>query len=292
MPALSFITNGPYWATGSPMGRPWRSRASTGSSPGRQLDRLAGLDAGAGASAEDVAGDVEAARPRTRRACGRSPARRGGRIQEAPGSKRRCQMATSVSVRLAQDRGGGGGGCSPASAPGDHGDLDGSALGVGGHDPGDVLVPQHREVGVDQLVLAGQVQPDLEQLERVVGLLLDQGEHLGVDDAAAGGQPLDVAPAEAGGGAEGVGVVDVAPADIGHRLEAAVGVLGEAGHDQAVVHAPAVLAREVHAEVPPVERGLRGHALVAGGDRRRRGGRRTGTGRWSATAQRRAPPFG
>ena len=41
----------------------------------------------------------------------------GGRTQDEPGSKRRCQMATSVSVRLAQDRGGGGAGCSPASAP-------------------------------------------------------------------------------------------------------------------------------------------------------------------------------
>ena len=74
-----------------------------------------------------------------------------------------------------------------------------------------------------------------------------QREHLRVDDAATGGEPLHVAPPEAGGGAERVRVVDEALADVGDGLEAAVGVLGEAGHHAAVVHPPAVDAGEVHA---------------------------------------------
>ena len=42
----------------------------------------------------------------------------------------------------------------------------------------DVVVPQHREVCVDHLVGAGQVEPDLEQLGRVRPLPLEEGEHL------------------------------------------------------------------------------------------------------------------
>ena len=92
-----------------------------------------------------------------------------------------------------------------------------------------------------------------------------QGEHLGVHDAAAGREPLRVAPAEAGGGAEGVGVVDQAAAHERDRLEAAVRVAGEAGDDLAVVHAPAVDAGEVGAEVAALEVGLRTEVVVAGG---------------------------
>ena len=66
---------------------------------------------------------------------------------------------------------------------------------------------------------------------------------------APGGEPLHVAAAEARRGAERVGVVDEAAAHEGDGLEAAVRVLREAGHDLAVVHAPAVVAGEVHAEV-------------------------------------------
>jgi hypothetical protein len=60
-------------------------------------------------------------------------------------------------------------------------------------------------------------------------------------------------------------VVDETVAHERDRLEAAVGVLGEPGDDEAVVHAPAVLAGEVHADLAVVDRyGGRQH-VVAGG---------------------------
>ena len=115
----------------------------------------------------------------------------------------------------------------------------------------DVLVPQHREVRVDELVGGRQVQPDLEELGGFGRVAVEQREHLGVHDAAAGGEPLHVAPPEAAVGAERVGVVDEPLAHEGDGLEAPVRVLREAGHDAAVVHAPAVDAREVPADVGP-----------------------------------------
>ena len=62
--------------------------------------------------------------------------------------------------------------------------------------------------GLDHLVGGRQVEPDLEQLERVGPVAVEQREHLGVDDAAARGEPLHVAATEARGGAERIGVVD------------------------------------------------------------------------------------
>jgi hypothetical protein len=50
-----------------------------------------------------------------------------------------------------------------------------------------------------------------------------------MDDARHGGEPLDVAAADADGAAAGVGVVDEALRDEGHRLEPAVRVWGKAG---------------------------------------------------------------
>jgi len=75
---------------------------------------------------------------------------------------------------------------------------------------------------------AGQVQPDLEELERIWLLGLDQGEHLALDDALAGGQPLGVALADASGPAQRVRVIDEPAANQRDRLEAAVRVLGKA----------------------------------------------------------------
>jgi hypothetical protein len=67
---------------------------------------------------------------------------------------------------------------------------------------GDVVVPEHREVRVGHLVDRRQVQPDLEQLERVRSFRVEEREHLAVHDAGAGSEPLDVSPAEAGRRAE------------------------------------------------------------------------------------------
>jgi len=48
-----------------------------------------------------------------------------------------------------------------------------------------------------------------------------------------------------------------------HRLEAAVRVRGKARHAAAVVHAPAVLAAEIVAKLPPSERRRRPEGAVA-----------------------------
>ena len=84
-------------------------------------------------------------------------------------------------------------------------------------------------------------------------ILPEEREHLGMDDPGAGGEPLHVAGAVAGRGAERVGVVDIATADEGDGLEATVGMLGEARHGAAVVHAPAVGAGEIASYGPSLE---------------------------------------
>ncbi|MNT02972.1 hypothetical protein D3C72_1374880 [compost metagenome] len=111
------------------------------------------------------------------------------------------------------------------------------------------FAPQHLEVRLGHLARAREVEPDLEELDRVGAGRVEQGEHLRMDDALARRQPLHVARAEARRGAERVGVVDVAVEHDGDGLEAAVRVPGEARHHVAVVHAPAVDAGEVLADV-------------------------------------------
>ena len=154
----------------------------------------------------------------------------------------------------------------------------------------DVAVPQHREVRLDELVLGGQVQPDLEQLERVRLALVEQREHLRVDDALAGGEPLHVAPAEAGGGAERVGVVDEALADVGDGLEArGAGGSGSPAPPGRGTSASRRCPRSPGPRSRPSSDTAGPGHLVARPGRRRRGGRRTGTGRSSATGTPAAP---
>ena len=131
--------------------------------------------------------------------------------------------------------------------------------------PRDVDVPEHGEVRLDQLVLGREVQPDLEELGRIGRVAVEERERLRVDDAAAGGEPLDVAAPEPRRRAQRIGVVDHAPAHVGDGLEPAVRMLGEARHVAAVVHPPAVDAGEVLAEVTPVERRRGAEVDVAGG---------------------------
>ena len=81
--------------------------------------------------------------------------------------------------------------------------------------------------------------------------------------ALAGGQPLHIALAKTGPGAQGVGVVDQAFAHDGHGLKAAVRVRRETRYCAAVVHAPAVLAAEILANVSASQRGLRRHLRIS-----------------------------
>ena len=84
---------------------------------------------------------------------------------------------------------------------GDDRDL-GAGPGLSRRQLGDVVGPEHGEVGRDQLVAGRQVQPDLEELERVGAVGVEEREHLAVDHAATGGEPLGVALAEPGGRTE------------------------------------------------------------------------------------------
>ena len=153
------------------------------------------------------------------------------------------------------------------------------------------MSPSHsiEKCGSTSLSSAGQVEPDLEQLERVRLLGVEQREHLRVDDAPAGGEPLHVAPPEAGGGAQRVGVVDEALAHVGDGLEAAVRVVREARARRArgtsaSRRGPRSPAR---ARAPPATPPDPPPRCPAG--TRRRGARRTGTDRWSATGTPAAP---
>jgi hypothetical protein len=48
------------------------------------------------------------------------------------------------------------------------------------------LAPEHREVGGRALVRRREIEPDLEELERIRTIRFQQREHLAVHDAAAG----------------------------------------------------------------------------------------------------------
>ena len=100
---------------------------------------------------------------------------------------------------------------------------------------------------------------------------------------APGGEPLRVAAPEARRRAQRVGVVDQAAAHVGDGLEPAVRMLREPGHLEPVVHPPPVDAGEVGAELAPRQRRRRARTARCPPGTRRRGARRTGTGRSSAT---------
>ena len=110
-------------------------------------------------------------------------------------------MATSASARDAHESGGGEGGDVPVERARDDGHGHDASGVVARGDDRHVARPQHREVRLDQLRLGGEVQPDLEQLERVGLVVVEEREHLRVHDAPAGGEPLRVAGPEARRGA-------------------------------------------------------------------------------------------
>ena len=180
---------------------------------------------------------------------------------------RSVQIATSVSWCDAHDFGGGAGARASASRPAAIVTSVTRPVGVARRVPRHAVPPQHREMRLGELVGSRQVEPDLEQLDGVRGITIAQREHLGVNDAATGGEPLHVSAAEARRRAERVGMVDEALPDDGDRLEAPVRMLREAGHDVAVVHPPAVPALEVLADGAARERGVGPHPLVAPGVR-------------------------
>ena len=94
-------------------------------------------------------------------------------------------MATSASGRDAQECGGGAGGVEAAELAGDDRHLGRPPIVVAVVHGRHVVGPQHREVRARPSCRRRQVEPDLEQLERVRLVRVEQREHLGVDDARA-----------------------------------------------------------------------------------------------------------
>ena len=252
---------------------------------GRQLDRgMAGRPPGPPTATRAPLKKYSAAPRAVRRAA-------AGSVQRAPGAIFSVQMATSASARAAHESGGGASGAALAgaarSAAGDAGDLGRARRrrrwrrGAG--------CPRDQSIvkcGSAILLRAGRLSQIWNSSSGLGARGVEQREHLRMHDAAAGGEPLHVAAAEARRGAERIGVVDQALAHDGHGLEAAVRMRREARHRVAVVHAPAVLAGEVLAEVAPGQRRVAGPSCRCRAGRRRRGRRRTGTGRSSATGSR------
>jgi hypothetical protein len=86
-------------------------------------------------------------------------------------------------------------------------------------------------------------------------------------DPGSRGEPLNIALPISGGCPERVRVIDVAAPDHGDGLETAMRVLGKAGHDVTVVHAPAVEVGEVRADLPSGQGLTRTKEVVSGGIR-------------------------
>ena len=88
-------------------------------------------------------------------------------------------------------------------------------------------VTHHDEGGLDHLVLLRQVEPDLEELERIGSGGVEQREHLAVHEAATRRHPLQVSAAIASRAAQRVAVVDEARHCGGQSLEASVRMLAD-----------------------------------------------------------------
>jgi hypothetical protein len=157
-----------------------------------------------------------------------------------------------------------------------------AAFGVAGAWRG-IVRPEHREVRRRHLVAGRQVEPDLEQLQRVGRVRVQQRKHLGVHDAAAGGQPLHVAAAEACV-APSESEWSTRPAHDGHGLEAAVRVRGKPGTVMPWYMRQPSWPAKSWPSCRPVS-GASGRSCRCRAGRRRRGGRRTGRGRSSATGK-------
>ena len=129
--------------------------------------------------------------------------------------------------------------------------------------PRNVFRPEHREMRRRHLRRCRQVEPDLEEFQRVGPRVVEQRKHLRVHDAATRGQPLHIAAAIARRRAERIRMVDETLAHDRDRLESAMRVGGKARHRLAVVHAPAIRATEVLADRAAGERGVRTKTSVA-----------------------------
>ena len=103
------------------------------------------------------------------------------------------QICTSVSGDDAQELGGGGGCLGLAIRSGHDSHLRAMACRICEVFGGNMIAPQHGEVRINHLIFGWQVEPNLKQLQRIVCVAFHKREHLGVDNAPAGGEPLYIA---------------------------------------------------------------------------------------------------
>ena len=205
-----FITKGPCCTTGSPMGRPCSSSSSARSAPFSSAASTSGRNSMAWPTGTrwsctcrsaprkkySIAVDcrelrvatpiVRLARAQSSRLRRQTPADWPTSRAAARGglrSPRRPAMMRTCALRPASSR----------------------ATWVA-----DCVTPEHREVRLHQLVLPRQVQPDLEQLERIGRRRVEQRKHLGVHDSLARREPLHVTRRRTRRGAERIGVIDEA----------------------------------------------------------------------------------
>ena len=96
----------------------------------------------------------------------------------------------------------------------------------------------------------GQVGPKLETVHAPLAVAL---RHFLMKNTAASSHPLYIAGTEGSLISKAVAMVDCSCKHIGDGFETAMRVLGKAGHNRPVVHAPTVDAFEVHADVATIE---------------------------------------
>jgi hypothetical protein len=121
---------------------------------------------------------------------------------------------------------------------------------------GAIVLADHRyRRGLDLLIARGghlvlprEIEPQLEAVHPAGGVAAG---HLLVDDPRSGGHPLHVAGGDRSLVAEAVAVVDLAGEDVGHRLDAAVGMPWEARPVVVGPVAPKVVEEQVGVEGCP-----------------------------------------
>src|SRR3989344_4339704 len=204
--ACVFITNGPYCATGSPMGRPCSTRHSTAVVPVLVRVQSSVARTCSAAWRSTSCGPTRRLSPTKKYSmrCVVSPFAAGS-VHSAPGSRCSVQMATSPSGWEAQNSGGGGSGSgAPGSAP-------------------DTAVTVVARPAASWCTRRG----------------MRSFHSMGKCGAAT----------KTRGRAQRIGMVDETLAHQRHRLKTPVRVARKARHGVAVVHAPAVLAAEVAADL-------------------------------------------
>eukprot|EP00286_Rhodomonas_abbreviata_P009478 CAMPEP_0181330462 /NCGR_PEP_ID=MMETSP1101-20121128/23914_1 /TAXON_ID=46948 /ORGANISM="Rhodomonas abbreviata, Strain Caron Lab Isolate" /LENGTH=142 /DNA_ID=CAMNT_0023439723 /DNA_START=413 /DNA_END=841 /DNA_ORIENTATION=- len=97
-------------------------------------------------------------------------------------------------------------------------------------------MPVHAEGGGHHLALRGEIDPELEEAERVGAVLVDEGEHLAVYDASPCRHPLQVPFPVPASVAHTVGMVAQSLSGDSDGFEASMRMLGESRDAVTVVH--------------------------------------------------------